>query len=288
MRAFNFFSPKTIEEAYALLEEYKDDYALIAGGTDITIALNDRECKKGNIVDLTKIPSLRGISERDGRLHVGATTTFTDIENNEFIKNHVKALHSAAAGVGSPQIRNLGTIGGNLCNASVAGDSLNAFTLLDSDVVLGSIRGIRTMKLSEFYKDPKKTQLEPGEIMLETVTEIPDDHTATAYAKLGRRKALAILVLGVGAYIKLDGDKIADAHFTVGAVARYPVRVPKIEAAVKGETVSRQLLYEQLPAFTETIKELIPTRASVGYKSEAARGMASIAIDHVLDDLGIV
>lgn len=288
MNSFDFHSPKTLDEAYALLDRHKEDYAVVAGGTDILIELNDHRIAPRNVIDISKISALKGISVRDGVMRVGAMSTFTEIERNEIVQDRVRVLFDAASTVGSPQIRNLGTVGGNLVNASVAGDSLTAFITLDADVVLGSKNGVRRMKLLDFYADDRRTQLKRGEIMTEIFFDLPDSRTGTSYAKLGKRKSLAIVVLGVGVMLKMDGrGTCTRAHVVLGAVSRYPRRLPRVEEAFVGQKITRDLLYSQLPVLTDIVKELIPGRASVGYKSESVRGMARLAFDSVLKELRI-
>ena len=288
MKAFDFHSPKTLDEAYALLDRYREDYAVVAGGTDILIELHDHKIAPRNVIDISKIPVLKGIFVKDGVMRVGAMSTFTEVERNATVQDRVRVLFEAASTVGSPQIRNLGTVGGNLVNASVAGDSLAAFITLDADVVLGSKNGTRRMKLVDFYSDNRRTQLERGEIMTEILFDLPDSRTGTSYAKLGKRKALAIVVLGVGVMLQVDEqERCKRAHVVLGAVSRYPRRLPRVEEALVGQKVTRDLLYAQLPVLTEIVKELIPGRASMGYKSESVRGMARLAFDSILKELRI-
>ena len=287
MKAFNFYSPSTLREAYELMDRYSD-YAIVAGGTDIVIELNDRIKAPGHVININKIPELKGILAKDGRVHIGSMTTFDEAEHNEYVKKHVKALYSTAYYMGSPQVRKLATLGGNLCNASVAGDALTTFLTLDADVVLGSSKGTRTVKLLDLYKDPKKTALEKGEIMLEIVFDELKENQACAYAKLGKRKALAIVVLGIGAFLAADKNGVCtDARVVVGAVARYPRRLDEIEQALVGKKLTKELIAEQLPKMTEIIKQMIPTRISVGYKSESVRGITRRALEDAAADLGV-
>ena len=150
MKPFDFYAPTTVDEALALLNQYKDSVAPIAGGTDLTLELNERKASPAVIVDLKKLKELDYIRMEDGKFHIGAMATHAKIAADENIKKYARILHDATRQVGSPQIRNLGTIGGNIAQSSVAGDGLAACVTLNADVTLRSVRGERTMNINDF------------------------------------------------------------------------------------------------------------------------------------------
>ena len=150
MRPFDFYAPKTVVEALELLDRYKDSVAMIAGGTDLTLELNEWKYQPAVVIDLKKLTELDYIKVEDGIVRIGAMATHAKIAANEIIREKVHVLYDACRQVGSPQIRNLATIGGNICQSSVAGDGLAACVCLDADVTIKSVRGERTIKLDEF------------------------------------------------------------------------------------------------------------------------------------------
>jgi carbon-monoxide dehydrogenase medium subunit/xanthine dehydrogenase FAD-binding subunit len=288
MKEFNFYSPKTLDEALTLMNRHKDSVSVIAGGTDIVLELNERAHTAKTIVDINKIEELRYVKVVDGIVRIGALTTFTDLENDPYIRENVKSLYSAAYHVGSPQIRNLGTVGGNVVNASVAGDSPTVFISLDVTVVLRSAAGKREMKLTEFYAGSRKTEIEPDELLTEIYFEAPTEQMATAYTKLGKRKSLVIVVIGMAVLLERDCNNICSrAQVVIGAVAKYPKRLPEIEHYLVGKPVSKATFDGCRDMFSNIVYNMIPTRASVGYKKESVKGVASKTFDSILSDFSL-
>lgn len=288
MKEFNFYSPASLEEAIALLSEHKENARVIAGGTDIVLELNSRKLDTGCMIDISGIKELHYCKVIDGVVRIGAASTFTELENNPYIQNNVKSLYQACYTIGSPQIRNLGTVGGNLVNASVAGDTLSVFISLDATVVLRSAFGKREMKLTEFYAGPNKHNLEKDELLTEIYFNAPNDHTATAYTKLGKRKALVIVVLGLAVLLERDDQNICTkAQVVIGAVARYPSRLPSVEEYLIGKPISWETFSPCADMLSDIVQQMIPTRASVGYKKESVKGVANKTFRQILNDFGI-
>lgn len=288
MKEFNFYSPTTLDEALNILSEVKGSVSVIAGGTDLVMELQERSHSAENIVSIKKIPELKYIRVEDGKVRIGALTTFTELENHLYIQEHVKSLRYVCEHVGSPQIRNLGTIGGNVVNASVAGDSPTTFMALDATVVLQSVRGRREMKLTDFYADCPKTQIAGDELMTEIWFDAPTANIATATTKLGKRKALVIVVLGLSALIERDGDNnIVRAQISIGAVSKKPSRLPELEAYLIGKPVSRETFAPCAELLSQTVQKMIPTRASVTYKKESVKGVSDKTFDGILAGFGL-
>lgn len=289
MKEFNFYSPTTLDEALKILSQYKGRVSVIAGGTDLVMELQERTHDTENILSIKKIPQLKYIKVEGGKVRIGALTTFTELENHLYIQEHVKSLHYVCAHVGSPQIRNLGTIGGNVVNASVAGDSPTTFMALDATVVLESLRGRREMKLTDFYADCPKTQIADDELLTEVWFDAPTANVATATYKLGKRKALVIVVLGLSALIEKDEDnRIARAQITIGAVSKKPSRLPELEACLVGKPVSQETFAPCAELLSQTVQKMIPTRASVTYKKESVKGVSEKTFNGILADFGMI
>lgn len=289
MKSFAFYQTNSIEQACMLLHTYRDSVKIIAGGTDLVLELNEGWVQAEHIVNINAVHAIRYCRCEGGIVRIGAGSTFAELDRNDYLRQHVKILHTAASNMGSPQIRNLATVGGNLVNASVAGDSLGALIALDASVVLQSVRGLRTMKLTEFYAGEQKTQIAPDELMTEIFFDAPNEHTVTSFVKLARREALAIVVIDVCGLLETDKAGICTrAQLAVGAVGRYPFRLPKIEAQLVGRHLNREICMATLPLFSDAVYESIKTRASVTYKKESVKGIAAQMFAHLLADLRLL
>lgn len=290
MKDFEFFAPKTLEEAKGLLHQYKDvPPAIIAGGTDLVIEINDRWEKPDVVIDIKKLKELEYIRVEENTIHIGALSTFTQIENHPFIRSHVRALYKAASQVGSPQIRNLGTIGGNLSTSSVAGDGVSAMTTLDATVVLESVRGTRKMKLTDFFDGEgfkRRNALEADEIMTEVIIDRPDAHSASAFYKLAKRKSLAISVIGGGMAVKVDDAGVCTwASMRGGCIGRYPLHFKQAEEMLVGAPLTMEAMEATLPILHDTVYDMARARPSVLYKKESVQGVFKKLFVDILDQL---
>lgn len=282
MKPFVFHSPATVAEAVALLDLYKETCAIVAGGTDLVIELNERVNAPAHIIDISRLAELRYVRQ-DDQIRIGALSTFTALENDDLVRERLPALYETAVHVGSPQIRNLGTLGGNVVNASVAGDSPTTLLAYAAELVLKSAGGERVMTIEEFNKGPGRCRIRPDELLTEVRIPRLNRNEAVGYFKIGKRKSLAIVVLAVSIYIKRTPDnRVGDCRVVFGAVSKHPMRVPEIEDALRNRPLTREALSETLPLFTAAIQKAIPTRPSVVYKREGVRGAALRCFDQIL------
>lgn len=290
MREFDFFSPTTVPEALELLQTHKGKAAIVAGGTDIVIEMNERNCNPAVVIDIKRLKELEYIKFDGDIVRIGALTTHAAIAENVRIAAYTQVLHTACSQVGSPQIRNLGTIGGNLSTSSVAGDGLAAMVALDASVVLKRKGGQRTMKLVEFLNGEgydKRNALEADELMTEVFFTEPDIRTATAFYKLAKRKSLAISVIGGAMVCGVDEDGVIN-HVSMrgGCLGRYPLQFKAAEEHVLGKKLSLELLQETLPMIHDLVLELNRNRPwSVFYKKESVQGVFNKLFEEVLQQL---
>ncbi len=287
MNTFKFFTPQRIDEAVEILNEKKESVSIIAGGTDLVLEINEGHNNAKSIIDISKIDELKYIKVESGVVRIGAMTTFSDIEKNSYIKENIGLLWEMAYNVGSPQIRNLGTIGGNVVNASVAGDSPTSLMALDASVLLQSAKGKRTLKLSEFNIDGRQGSIiENDELLIEVFFDEPNSNTKSGYAKLGKRDALSIVVVATACIIEKDASGICTkAQISMGAVSPHPVRLPEIEKALISKKVCKEELYKTLDLYSEAVLK-ISNRPSAAYKRMSIKGMARKMYDQVLRDFG--
>ncbi len=286
MRTFDYHAPATVEEAVQILAKYQDDIAVIAGGTDLIIELKEGHKKPGHVLDITRIKDLKYIKEEEGRVKIGPLATFSFLESNALVREKLPALYETVKYVGSPQIRSLGTIGGNVVNASVAGDSPTVLLTYDAEVVLKSAEGERIMSLHEFNLGPGNCAIRKDELLTEVRFPMPEEGEGVSYFKIGKRKALAIVVLAVSIYVKKDAqNRIEKSRVVLGAVNKHPMRSERIEEALKGVELKEEELEKILPLFTEEVQKAIANRPSVVYKREGVRGAAKECFRQLMHQL---
>lgn len=240
MRSFAYHAPKTLDEAIDLLHELPEGARPVAGGTDIVVQMKEGRTKfpyPQLVVSLDRISALKGIeySASDG-LRIGSGVTMSDVANNATVREHYLALAEGAGVVGSLQTMNMGTIGGNVCNAAPSADTVPALLTFEATAVIVGRTARRSMPLSEFLVGPGRTALKPGELLAELRLPVPPAGTTSAYERHTPRKQMDIAVVGVGVALTIAGGKITRARVALGAVAPTPIRATKTEAALEGQS----------------------------------------------------
>jgi CO/xanthine dehydrogenase FAD-binding subunit len=196
--SFRYARPRQLSEAFDLLDDYGREASLLAGGTDLLVALRNGRAAPRMIVDLKRISGLEpGITEREGRMRISAPTRLTDIIADRRIQEHFPALVEAASTVGSVQIRNRATLTGNICNASPAADTAPALLAYEAGVVLISGRGSRLVPLQEFLLGPRRTDLGAGEIAAAVELPRPSARTGSRFARLTRRRGVDLATVSL-------------------------------------------------------------------------------------------
>jgi carbon-monoxide dehydrogenase medium subunit len=231
--------PKTIEEALALLKEYKGKARLIAGGTDLIADIRRKEFDFEVLVDLEKIRKLRSIREESKKIFIGSGVTFTELEENELIKRNALALSRAASLMGSPQVRNRGTIGGNIVSSQPAADGALALFALDAMLEIAGIKGTREIPIDKAYLDIGKSIINPsGEILVGVRFEKRKKGEGSNYQRVAIRKAMALPILACGVFVKSIDRSIASARIAIGPVSNTPFRARETEDFLKGKSLS--------------------------------------------------
>ncbi|HEV8578234.1 MAG TPA: FAD binding domain-containing protein [Thermoanaerobaculia bacterium] len=225
--------PRTLDETLRRLAE---DPALVptAGCTDLMVRGPEALHRMDRVIDLLGVSELRGIREIDGALEIGATTSFSEIRRSPAVRAAFPALAMAASVVGGWQIQNRATLGGNMANASPAGDSLPVLLALDAVVVAASSRGLREIPYAEFHTGYRKTALQPGEIVASVRLPYLPKGAVQAFRKVGTREAQAISKIVVAMTGCIDDGRIAELRLAAGSVAPVPVRLRAAESAAIG------------------------------------------------------
>ena len=281
--SYMYYAPRTMPELLRVLDEKKAGAMIVAGGTDVMVDIragHNPEC----LVDITKLKELKGIRREADTIHVGPATTFTEVAESKIIREDAFLLAQATSLVGSPLIRNRGTVGGNVVKGSPAADSVPAMMALDARLRLISQAGEREMALGDFLLGIGKTAILPGEILADISFKALAPKTGSAFVKLGRRKALAISRVSVAAIIGYDEAKMicTDCRISVGSVAKNPFRVRSAEATWQNCSLTQSNRDACVAAALKEISATLGQRASAVYKKQAGPAIIRRAVDSAL------
>lgn len=226
---FELFEAKTIEEACRLKKERKAP--ILAGGTDVLVAMHNGALRPAALIDIKGIPELKGIRDTGDTLVLGALTSHRAVEESPLFRSDYTALYEGCSQVGSVQIRYRGTLGGNICNAVPSADSVGPMLVFDAMCVIASDTGERTVPLSALFTGPKRTVLLENEILKEIILPKPKPHTGSCYIKYTRRRAMDLALCGYSILLTLDAqDRIQTARVALTTSAPTPTRAAKSEA----------------------------------------------------------
>ena len=271
MTRFEYLRPTSLDEAMALLREGGAGVRMLAGGTDLAVAIrHGHNLRLDAVLDTKAIPELRSsIEEREGVFTIGANTVMTDLEEDERIARLFPALVEAARVVGSVQIRNRATLAGNLCNASPAADTPPVLYALDASVVIRGPAGERVLPVDEFVTGYRKTALAPGELVTAIRIPVPAGAGGSKFLRVGKRRALEISIVCVGAAVELDRDgSIARAGIGLGSVSPYTVRASAAEEILTGSRADPEVLAAAGQAALEACGPIDDIRGSAAYRRD--------------------
>ena len=262
--------------------------AAVAGGTDFMVQIREKAEKWADLryaVDLTHIPELDGIYKDGELIRIGALTSHAHIADNAMLQKEAAFLCRACASVGSPQIRNRGSIGGNVANASPAADPISVLVALDAEITVVSSRGERTAPIASIYCGPYMTNLGKDEIITEIRFHALPAGTRTAFVKLGRRKALAISRMNVAAALIMDGcGGVEAARICPGCIFPAPCRVPEAEVLIKG-AVTGEMAAAAGKKASEVMIAKTGVRWSTEYKQPVAESLVKRAIMQAFEEV---
>ncbi len=244
IKDFEYFAPKTVEEALSLLSQYKEEAKIIAGGQSLLVVMRQGLLALEYLLDVKGISALDYINYDDGDgLRIGALTTHRAIEKSLIIQRHFKVLSEMERNLATVQTRNWGTIGGNLCHGDPAGDPAPVFIALKAKLKLASLGGERIIDVEEFSKDYLEVALEPDEMLVEIQVPTPPPHTGTAYEKLMVMKG-DMGIVGAAVSITLSpGDGVCqDARIALSNAASVPLRAGEAERQLIGKVINDDLL----------------------------------------------
>jgi CO/xanthine dehydrogenase FAD-binding subunit len=280
---FGYHRPTTVAEACQLLAR-EPEAAILAGGTDLMVHLRQpwRDRRPPAVVNLKRIPELAQVEASDRVIRLGALVSLSALETHPVVGREYPVLPFTARYMGSPAVRNLATLGGNLCNASPAADLSPVLLVLDAQVGIVGSAGERRLALTDFFRGPGLTVLGPGEIL--SWVKIPRRHAAwrVRYERLDVRRAMDIAIAGAALALRLDpAGLVAEARIALGAVAPTPLRVPAAEAIVVGSRLDGATIARAAATCQTAARPIADVRASTEYRREMVGALVGRGLERV-------
>ena len=284
MSRLEYHRPTSVGEALGLLGRLGPTAVVAAGATDVWVNLRLKKIKPGAVVSLRNIPELNYLSVEGDTLRLGAATPHSVVEDSEWIGEKFPALRQACASVGSRQVRNVGTVGGNLCNAAPSADTAVALLLYDASLEIAGPHGTRTLPVAEFFRGPGVSALGPGELLTGISLKAPAGKSWSGYIKHTRRKAMELPLLGVGALVTLgaDGQTVTSARFALGVAAPTPMRALAAEEFLTGKKFTPEIVAEAASVAAGEARVRDSWRARGWYRQD----MIKVLIPRVFTDAG--
>lgn len=278
---FDYLTPKTLDEAISLLSQHQAK--LIAGGTDLIPQLKGRGIELPQyLIDLKGIPGLDSITYDQAKgLTIGALATIKAVIDSTVITDKFNVLRQAAENMASPQVRNRGTIAGNICNAVPSADSAVALLVLEARLKLVGPKGERIVDIEDFFTGPNQTVLD-GEILVEIQVPTPPPPNKGVYLKLSPRKAMDLAIVGVAVLVVPDKGKFQDVRIALESVAPTPLRAKKAEAILKGQNFDDKLIEKAAQAAADEAKPIDDHRASAEYRRDMVEVLVKRAIKQAI------
>ncbi len=284
-----FFEPNTINEAVKLLSEHPEA-KIIAGGSDILLKIREGKLDGCSLISIFDVQELKGVTlEQDGTLVIAAATSFTQLTNDQLIQKYIPVLANAVDQVGGPQIRNIGTIGGNIANGMTSADSASTLFALNAQLEILSSKGSRVINIKEFYLGPGKVDLQQGELLTKIkIPKVDYDNFYGHYIKYAMRNAMDIATLGCVAIVKLSENKdyIEDLRLAFGVAGPIPMRCPLAEKLAKSEKLGQELLTKIAKSAVEEVQPRTSWRASKEFRLHLVEELSKRALKKAINDAG--
>lgn len=273
---FQYHAPTTLAEAVRLMGTLEDAKPVI-GGTDLVPLLRETDYSPMHLVDLNGVVELNYVRIQEGFICIGATATHSQVAASEAMRK-APAVVDAVSRIGSPQIRNRGTVAGNLCNASPAADSAPPLLVYDAEVKIASSGETAIIPLPELFTGPKTNCLKPNELVTEIRFPVPPGSSSSAFKRIARRRAFTLSVVSAAAYVELDGAVCNDARVAFGSVAETPMRAPEVEELLNGSTFDDETLSSAAEAAERCVHPVTDIRGTAEYR----RAMCGVLLKRAL------
>ncbi len=278
-----YIIPESLDEALDALAAHAalGSTRLIAGGTDVLVELDQGAPRPRTLVDISRLPGLDQVTLQDDRIHIGPLVTHNQAVASPLIRDHAWPLLRACWEVGSPQIRNRGTLAGNLATASPANDTIPALWVLDAQVTLASVRGRRTLSFPEFFLGVRRTARAEDEMIVDIHFPVPPPTARGTFIKVGLRRAQAISLVNIAVWLDFAGERVREARIALGSVAPTIVRAPAAEAALVGHLLTPERIEQAAARVQEAIQPIDDIRASAAYRRHLAEVITRRALEQL-------
>lgn len=276
---FEYILPRSLKEALDFLVDHSSQTSILAGGTDLMIAARNGDVASRYVVDVSRLEEMRAIAVTEGALSIGAAVTYTEIMNSPQIAQWAPILARAAGCVGSVQIRNAGTLGGNVANASPAADSVPPMLVHGAKVQIRSASSERCEPLERVIVGPYRTSLRPGEIITRFIFEPLGDEYRWNFQRIARRRALSVARINAAAIGRLDSRGVVDdLRLSIGSITPEPSRMTSAEDHLKGKVPDPSLIQEVAEKVSQEMVRRSGVRDSTEYKRPAVEGLVVKAL----------
>ena len=282
---FKYYKPQALDEALKLLNEL-DEAKVIAGGTDLLIDMRIGRYRPKNIIDINDLNELKYIVDDGNWIRIGALTRLQELIDSEIVREKLPILYEAVYHMASWQIRNMATIGGNLCNASPAADTAPPLMVLEAKLRVINIEGERTIDIREFFLGPRKTVLKRNELLKEIIVPVYKDY-GYSYMKLGRRNSFTLSIVSVASLLKVEDNVFSDVRIALNSIAPTPIRAFSVEKYLVGRKVAIDSIKAASKLVAKDISPITDIRATAEYRRDMAIVLTYDALKVALKRLGI-
>jgi CO/xanthine dehydrogenase FAD-binding subunit len=265
--------PRTLDDALALLREGPGVWRPFAGGTDLMVLLEAGKLEHRKFFSIRHLSELRGVSEADGVVRVGALTTYTDVRRSELLSRLFPMLGQAARETGGLAIQNRGTVGGNVANASPAADTPPALLAYGAEVELVSAGGARRVPYAEFHTAYKQTVMRADELIAAVLLPVPREGARHFYRKVGTRRAQAISKVCFAALAEVEGESLAEVRVALGSVAPVVLRCRRTEDVLRGRRLDGEVLREASEELGHEVTPIDDVRSTARYRARVAQNL---------------
>ena len=287
MRRFDMFVPENLVDLLQYLDSHQTGVHLIANGTDLINRIQRKQVTPKVLVDLTGLAEFRYVKREGGMIKIGALTTISELIASPVIESRYDVFREVAMKFGGPSIVNMATIGGNICSASSSEDLLPVLLVLDAEVHVRSIHGERTIRVEDFVKGKRVTDLKPNELLVETSFGELEPHSTCSFEKVGMRNSLIIAFVNCAVYLKLAENKLCDeVRIAFNRVnGKIPQRARQTEKIMQGKKLNDQSLSDAVATLRDELKLTSDFRASEEYRLEVACAIFKRAVGRCADRL---
>lgn len=280
---FEYLAPGAVDEAISLVSQHKEEGRIIAGGTDLLLKMKRREEAPQYLISLRNIPGLDYIDYNEAQgLRFGPLVTIHALETSPLVRDRFPILAQAASTIGSAQVRNLGTVVGNLCSAVPSADMAPGLIALGANLKIANIKGGRTIAVEDFFAGPSESVLGHGELVVEVQVPNPPPHSGMVYIKHTVRAAMELAIVGVATIVTLQGGVCSEVKIALGAVAPTPIRATKAESLLRGKRWSHKLVKQAAETVAEEARPISDIRASAEYRKEMVRVLTERALKQAI------